>query len=45
MFLAASSVKEFEVNPVIVLPKGKGLVAGDALVTANDNPLPDAPPK
>lgn len=33
MFLAASSVSEFEVNPVIVLPEGQGLVAVDALVT------------
>ena len=33
-FLACADAAEFEVNPVIVLPRGQGLRAVDALVTA-----------
>ncbi len=35
MFLAAPDVLEFEINPVIVRPKGQGLSAVDALVTTS----------
>lgn len=34
-FLASPAVVEFEINPVIVLPRGQGLRAVDALVKAN----------
>ena len=33
MFLATPDVREFEMNPVIVKPRGQGLSAVDALVT------------
>jgi acyl-CoA synthetase (NDP forming) len=33
MFLASPDVREFEINPVIVRPKGQGVSAVDALVT------------
>ena len=33
MFVAATDVLEFEINPVIVKPRGQGLSAVDALVT------------
>lgn len=33
-FLATPALSEFEVNPVIVLPRGQGLVAVDALAVA-----------
>jgi hypothetical protein len=33
MFMAASDALEFEINPVIVRPRGEGLSAVDALVT------------
>ena len=35
LFLAAPDVLEFEINPVIVRPKGQGLSAVDALVTTS----------
>ena len=35
MFLATPDVLEFEINPVIVRPKGQGLSAVDALVTTS----------
>jgi acyl-CoA synthetase (NDP forming) len=35
MFLAAAEVQEFEINPVIVQPQGRGLSAVDALVTVS----------
>ena len=35
MFLAAPDILEFEINPVIVRPKGQGLSAVDALVTTS----------
>lgn len=34
MFLAMPNVDEFEVNPLMVLPEGSGLVAVDALISA-----------
>ena len=34
MFLAMLDVDEFEVNPLMVLPEGKGMVAVDALVSS-----------
>jgi hypothetical protein len=34
-FLAASGIREFEINPLIVGPKGQGLRAVDALVVAS----------
>ena len=33
MFMAMPDVEEFEVNPLMVLPEGKGVVAVDALVS------------
>jgi succinyl-CoA synthetase beta subunit len=38
LFLATKSAREFEVNPVIVHPKGQGLAAVDALVTTDAEP-------
>jgi acyl-CoA synthetase (NDP forming) len=35
-FLAAPTVQEFEINPLIVRPSGQGVVAVDALVSTSD---------
>ena len=37
MFMAMPNVDEFEVNPLMVLPEGKGVVAVDALVSSKRN--------
>jgi hypothetical protein len=37
-FLACPDVTEFEINPVIVAPRGQGLLAVDALVTSRPSP-------
>ena len=37
MFMAATDALEFEINPVMVRPRGEGLSAVDALVTVRDS--------
>jgi len=39
MFLACPDLVEFEINPIIVRPKGEGLAAIDALVTTTSHNL------
>lgn len=38
LFLATPDAREFEINPVIVRPRGEGLAAVDALVITGDTP-------
>ncbi len=36
------SIREIDLNPVVVYPKGEGVVALDALILADQSPLPQA---